>query len=192
MIMLQQARFTHVSIILLALLTGCMAPKGDTVAEKQQAVQNMRSKTLAQLYEIHPYAKNQIDEAVGYAVFSNVGINLFLLSTASGWGIARDNKTGQETYMKMYSAGIGPGLGVKDFRGVFIFTSKSALSRFVEDGWDASAQADAAAKSADKGDAWAGAVDVAPGIKLYQLTQHGLALQATIQGTKFWKDDELS
>jgi hypothetical protein len=33
---------------------------------------------------------------------------------------------------------------------------------------------------------------VAPGIKLYQLTQTGLALQATIQGTKFWKDDELS
>ena len=48
------------------------------------------------------------------------------------------------------------------------------------------------AKSEDKGGAWAGAVDVAPGIKLYQLTQQGLALQATIQGTKFWKDDELS
>jgi lipid-binding SYLF domain-containing protein len=94
--------------------------------------------------------------------------------------------------MKMYSAGIGFGLGVKDFRGVFVFTSQEALRSFVEDGWDASAQADAAAKSADKGDAFAGGVDVAPGIKLYQLTQHGLALQATIQGTKFWTDDELN
>ncbi len=94
--------------------------------------------------------------------------------------------------MKMASAGIGLGLGVKDFRGVFVFTSESALKQFVEDGWDASAQADAAAKAEDKGDAWAGAVDVAPGIKLYQLTQTGLALQATIQGTKFWKDDELT
>ena len=73
-----------------------------------------------------------------------------------------------------------------------VFTSESALSQFIEDGWDASAQADAAAKVEDKGDAWAGSVDVAPGIKLYQLTQHGLALQATIQGTKFWKDDELT
>ncbi len=104
----------------------------------------------------------------------------------------RDKNTGQDTYMKMASAGIGLGLGVKDFRGVFVFTSESALNQFVEDGWDASAQADAAAKSGDKGDAWAGSVDVAPGIKLYQLTQQGLALQATIQGTKFWKDDELS
>ena len=181
-----------VSIVLVALLTGCMSPNGDTVAEKKQAVQSMRSETLAQLYEIHPYAKTQIDQAVGYGVFSNVGINLFLLSTASGWGIVRDKKTGQETYMKMYSAGIGPGLGVKDFRGVFIFTSESALNQFVEGGWDGSAQADAAAKSEDKGDAWGAAVDVAPGIKLYQITKQGLALQATIQGTKFWKDDDLS
>jgi hypothetical protein len=81
---------------------------------------------------------------------------------------------------------------VKDFRGVFVFTSREALDRFVESGWDASAQADAAAKSEEKGDAWAGAVDIADGIKLYQITKNGLALQATIQGTKYWKDDELS
>jgi lipid-binding SYLF domain-containing protein len=169
-----------------------MSPGGNSVAEKRKEAQRMRSETLARLYKVHPYAKTQIDKAVGYGVFSNVGINLFLLSTASGWGIVRDRKPGQNTYMKMYSAGIGPGLGVKDFRGVFVFTSKSALKRFIEEGWDASAQADAVAKSKDKGDSWSGAVDVAPGIKLYQLTENGLALQATIQGTKFWKDDELN
>jgi lipid-binding SYLF domain-containing protein len=180
------------ALLSLALLTGCMSPKGDTVAEKRQAAQQMRSDTLARLYEIHPYAEGQIAEAAGYAVFSNVGVNLLLLSTASGWGIVHERASGQDTYMKMYSAGIGPGLGVKDFRGVFVFTDAEALESFVEDGWDASAQADAAAKAKDKGDAWAGSVDVAPGIKLYQLTETGLALQATIQGTKFWKDDELS
>lgn len=94
--------------------------------------------------------------------------------------------------MKMVSGGIGLGLGVKDFRGVLVFTSEEALDSFVESGWDASAQADAAAKAGEKGDALAGAIDVAPGIKLYQITETGLALQATIQGTKFWKDDELS
>ncbi len=184
--MIRLARAGLVSVVLITLVTGCMSPKGNTVAEKRQAAQSMRSETLAQLYEVHPFAKTQIDQAVGYGVFSNVGINLFLLSTASGWGMVRDKKTGRDTYMKMYSAGIGPGLGVKDFRGVFVFTSRAALDSFVEDGWDA------AAKAGVKGGAWAGAVDVAPGIKLYQLTEHGLALQATIQGTKYWKDDELS
>ncbi len=83
-----------------------MSPTGNTVEGKRQTAQSMRSETLAQLYEVHPYVKTKIDQAVGYGVFSNVGINLFLLSTASGWGIVRDKKTGQDTYMKMYSAGM--------------------------------------------------------------------------------------
>ena len=47
-------------------------------------------------------------------------------------------------------------------------------------------------KAEDKGGAFSGAIDIAPGIKLYQITENGLALQATIQGTKYWKDDDLS
>ncbi len=133
-----------------------------------------------------------IGSAVGYATFSNIGIHLFLLSTGSGWGVVHNRRTGQDTFMKMHSAGIGIGLGVKDFRGVFVFTEAGALDNFVEKGWQAGAQADAAAKSGEKGGAYAGAVDVAPGIKLYQITETGLALQATIQGTKYWKDDELN
>ena len=56
-------------LLSLVLLAGCMSPKGETVAEKRQAAQQMRSEALAQLYEIHPYAKGQIEEAAGYAVF---------------------------------------------------------------------------------------------------------------------------
>ena len=54
------------------------------------------------------------------------------------------------------------------------------------------AQADAAAKAGEKGGAADSAIDVGPGVELYQLTENGLALQATIQGTKYWKDDELN
>ena len=152
----------------------------------------MRDDALAELYKEKPEAKKHVEGAPGYAVFSNVGVNLVLLSAGGGHGIVRDNATGRDTYMNMGSAGVGIGLGVKDFRGVFVFTDRNALEWFVEQGWDGSAQADAAAKSGDKGGAWAGAVDVAPGIKLYQITEHGLALQATIQGTQYWKDGELN
>jgi lipid-binding SYLF domain-containing protein len=185
-------RLAIAGLLAIGLVTGCMSPNGDTVQEKRQAVQKMRSETLAELYEVHPAAQSQIKQAVGYGVFSNIGVNLILFSAGSGWGVVRNSQSGQDVYMKMLSGGIGIGLGVKDFRGVLVFSTEQALNSFVEGGWDASAQADAAAKSADKGGAWAGAVDVAPGIRLYQLTKYGLALQATIQGTKFWKDDELS
>lgn len=180
------------SVLALGLLAGCMSPSGASTEEKRQAVQEMRADTLAKLYEVHPIAKEEIAKAVGYGTFSNVNVNLILLSAAGGYGVVRDNRSGEDVYMKMASGGLGLGLGVKDFRGVFVFTTQEALDRFVNQGWDASAQADAAAKAGDKGGALAGAIDVAPGIKLYQITESGLALQATIQGTKYWRDDELS
>ena len=173
-----------------ALLAACVS--GSTAQDKRQNVQEMRTETLAKLYAAEPGARDHIAKSRGHGVFSNVGVNVILLSAGGGWGVVRDNRNGRDTYMKMGSAGIGLGLGVKDFRGVFVFTTARALDQFVNRGWDASAQADAAAKAGEKGGAWAGAVDVAPGIKLYQLTEHGLALQATIQGTKYWKDSELN
>ena len=42
-------------------------------------------------------------------------------------GVAHDNGTGKETYMRMFTAGVGIGLGVKDFRGIFIFSTQDAL-----------------------------------------------------------------
>jgi lipid-binding SYLF domain-containing protein len=179
-------------LLAMVLLVACGGPKGANPDQKRQAVRDMAQETLVKLYGIEPQAKTYVDGAVGYAVFSNTGINLLLLSTGNGWGIAHDNKAGKETYMKMFTAGVGIGLGVKDFRGVFIFTTREAFDRFVESGWQAGAQADAAAKAGEKGGAAAGAIDVAPGVKLYQITENGLALQATIQGTKYWKDDDLN
>ncbi len=180
------------AIMMMSGLVGCVSPGGDTVAEKRQAAQDMRAKTLAKLYQIHPGARIRIDKAAGYAAFSNINVNLILLSAGSGWGVAHDRASGRDTYMRMVSGGVGFGLGVKDFRGVFVFDDRKSMEWFVNDGWDASGQADAAAKAADKGGAWAGSVDVAPGIHLYQMTENGLALQATVQGTKFWKDDSLN
>lgn len=160
--------------------------------EKRKEIRKMRSETLAKLYKAHPLAKGGIQKAAGYAVFSNIGINLILFSAAGGSGVAHDNRTGKDIYMKMVSGGVGFGLGVKDFRGIFVFSTAKTLQQFTESGWAADAQADAAAKSGEKGGAVAGAITVAPGVDLYQLTENGLALQATIQGTKYYKDDELN
>ena len=66
---------------------GCVSPQGVSTQDKRQAVLQMRSETLAKLYELESYAKARIGKSVGYAVFSNVGVNLILLSTASGYGV---------------------------------------------------------------------------------------------------------
>jgi lipid-binding SYLF domain-containing protein len=40
--------------------------------------------------------------------------------------------------MKMISAGAGLGIGVKNYRVIFVFETPSALSKFVDSGWDTS------------------------------------------------------
>jgi len=165
---------------------------GDSKEEQRQDRIKMGQKTLNDLYKYDSKAKNIIKKSYGYAVFSNVGVNLVLLSAEGGTGIAHNNQTGKNIYMNMASGGVGFGLGIKDFRAVFLFENKKVFDNFVEYGWEANAQADAAAKAGKKGGAFGAAITVAPGIRLYKMTKNGLALQATIQGTKYWKDTDLN
>ena len=181
-----------IGLVFFVFLTGFLGAKGDNPAEKRRAINEMRRETLAELFKLVPSAREEIRRAVGYAVFSNIGINVLLISTGNGYGVAHDNITGRDIYMKMLSGGVGVGFGVKDFRGIFVFYNRDAFNNFVEHGWTAQGQADAAAKANDKGAAISAAIEVAPGVRLYQLTENGIAAQATIQGTKYWKDDELN
>ncbi len=161
-------------------------------AEAQATIRKESQNTLNKLYKAKPGAKAAIQKAAGYAAFDNFGMNLFVLSTASGKGIVVDQATKKETFMKMISGGVGLGLGAKDFRVVFVFENKAGMDNFVKSGWDADAHAEATAKSGQKGGAYEGAISVAPGVWVYQLTETGLAVQATLQGTKYYKNDDLN
>ena len=162
------------------------------IAEQRAAIRKEANTTLAKLYQAQPSSKAAIQKAAGYAAFDNFGMNLFVLSTARGKGIAVDRATKKETYMKMLSGGVGVGLGAKDYRVVFVFETSKALQNFINSGWDADAHAEASAKAGKKGGAYEGAFAVAPGVWVYQLTETGLALQATLHGTKYYKNDDLN
>ena len=157
--------------------------------KKRAEIHEIRDEALARLYKEQPEAEGIVDNAVGYAVFSNFGANLGIVSTASGKGLAHENSDDTDTYMKMYSVGGGIGLGLKTFSAVFVFHSRDAFVQFVEKGWDFSGQADAAAtKDAEAGED-AGAMDetiaLMKEVTVYQLTDKGLALQATLQRKSF-------
>ncbi len=172
-------------------ISGCAATRGSNPQEKRAAVQNMKQEVLNDLYKIKPYTRSEISSAPGYAVFSNANVNLILASFGGGYGVVENNKNGADTYMRMGEVGVGLGLGVKDFRAVFVFKNEDALQHFVDKGWEFGGSADAAAKAEDKGAAVGGEV-VINDVTIYQLTESGLALQATLKGTKFWKDKALN
>ncbi|MBN4074959.1 MAG: hypothetical protein COA71_06755 [SAR86 cluster bacterium] len=172
------------------LLSACISTQG-SISERRQAVQDMKISVLTELYEVKPDVEGQISQATGYAVFSNANINLIFASFGGGYGVLRDNRTDQDTYMKMGEVGLGFGAGIKDFRVVMIFHTADALDRFLENGITFGAQADAAAVADDQGVAFGAEVTV-DNITIYQMTKAGLALQATVKGTRFWEDDELN
>ncbi|MGA8489567.1 MAG: YSC84-related protein [Terriglobales bacterium] len=162
------------------------------IEKKQKDIRNMAQDTLQRLYKAQPSAKSAVAEAAGYAVFSNLGVKILIAGSGNGKGIAVDNKTKRETFMKMLEVQAGLGMGVKKFSVIFVFDTGKAFNTFVNSGWQFGGQATAAAKNGDKGGAMAGAVSVSDGVWMYQLTDKGLALEITAKGTKYYKDDDLN
>ncbi|MCV6604441.1 MAG: hypothetical protein OIF34_03980 [Porticoccaceae bacterium] len=173
------------------LVSGCSTIKGSSVQERRGYVEAMRSDALNDLYKEHPRARQQIADAAGYAVFSNINTNLIFVTTSGGYGVVT-RKGGSKTYMKMAGGGLGIGAGLRDMRLVLIFKKAHDLENFADNGWDVSGQAGATAQSDDQG----GSVNVIKSVDFdvvsYELTKAGVALEATVDGMKFWKDKELN
>ncbi|QDK37217.1 YSC84-related protein [Bdellovibrio sp. NC01] len=182
-------KITSALIVTLFISTLCFA---SDKAKQQQEIRKNTKDILAQLYKAQPSAKALIKSAAGYAVFSNFGMKIFFAGGGSGKGIAYNQSTKKETFMKMVEVQAGLGLGVKKFRVIFVFEDQKKLNDFINSGWEAGAQATAAATEGGKGAAYQGAMSVSPGVWLYQLTDAGLAAEATIKGTKYYKDSDLN
>lgn len=200
-------------------------PKGDDVAEKQANILKQRDEMIAQLLASDPSLTNKLKKAAGYATFTQLNVNLLLLSTSNGYGVVVDNKTGKDTYMRVASLGYGVGAGIRDLRVIFIFNDRAVMNQFVNQGWQFGGQADAAAKYDNTGisgdqsvkanvdfkdgtvaagsatdlaarasskDAAGLSVAAPAGMEIYQFTESGISLQATVAGTKYWKDSKLN
>lgn len=206
--------FVVLSVSLVGLLGGCATPRGGSSMDKQAYVREMRDKTLNDFFAAQPDLRNRVNEAAGYGVFSNVNVTLLFISSGHGYGVVKDNATGKETYMRMAGLGAGLGAGLKDFRALFVFPTAAALDKFVTEGWEFGGQAEGAVTAGDKGVAAGGHASAASGgaaagtgakaqsasavpsaagaIEIYRLTDTGLALHATVDGTKYWRDGELN
>lgn len=131
---------TAAGIVLMGLLFS-VAPvwaqkKGATREQKQAEIRKIVTETLNRLYKMQPSSKEAVEKAAGYAVFSNFGMKIFLAGGGSGKGLAVNNKSKQETFMKMLEVQAGLGIGVKKFRLVWVFQTEEALNSFINSGWE--------------------------------------------------------
>jgi lipid-binding SYLF domain-containing protein len=185
--------FLILAILMAIPSTFAADPKGvnlkpKTTQEWQTYLRYRRDETLEDLYKLKPEAKQVVDKAYGYGVFSNFGMKILVVGTGNGRGILHDNKSGKDTFMRMFQAGLGLGMGAKDFRAVFVFDDSKVMDEFLTSGWSFGSEANAAAKAEKDGAATSGAIAIAPGVRVYQLTQNGLMLDVMLNGTKYWVD----
>lgn len=164
----------------------------DTKTSGQQYARDLAQDTLQRLYEAQPAARAKVTHAAGYAVFTNTGVKILVAGSGMGKGIAVNNKTRHETFMKMIQVQAGLGFGVKKFSVIFVFDNVRVLNGFINQGWELGTQANASAKTSTKGGDLSGAAAVADGIWMYQMTDKGLSAEITATGTKYYKDSDLN
>ena len=168
-------------------------PTPDPKVEKEKKeIRSKATEAQKRLYKLKPMAKTAVESSFGYATFSNTGVKILVTGSGRGKGVAVNNKTKAETFMKMLELQAGLGFGVSKFSLVFVFETEKAFRNFVDSGWQFGGETTAAAKMGTKGAAFDGAVSVSEGVWLYQMTDKGLALEITVKGTKYFKDDDLN
>ena len=158
--------------------------KQDSKAAK---LDNTAEESLLTLFAENPKSRELYLRSYGWAVFDNLKLALGV-SGGGGNGVAVVRATGEKTYMKMGTAGIGVGLGVKKYQVVFFMQGSQTFDQFVDKGWQADAGAGAVAGKAGV----EVMTDFVNGLAVYQLTESGLMANADIAGTKYWKNEKLN
>jgi lipid-binding SYLF domain-containing protein len=172
-------------------VTGNRPTPADVSAARQE-VQDASQGALSALYAIHQSSRREIERADGYATFSTSGMKLMVAGDMSGKGIARNNLTGSQTFMQMSPIEGGRGFGASKNQLIFVFTSEQALFDFIHKGWDFGSQANLGSMAGGEGGKFTGALQVSPGVYLYQITETGLNITPTVGGSSFSVDSDLN
>lgn len=158
----------------------------DKKTKDQAEINATADEVLKEFLEMNG-ARALFDKAAGYAVFKVTKAGLGA-SGAGGNGVAVDKASGNRTFMRMGSAGVGFTFGVSRYDIVILFESADKLAAFTKGGWDSAATAQAAAgtSGANVGSTFF------DGVAYFQIGRRGLMASADVSGTRFWFADELN
>lgn len=158
-----------------------------SAAEKRERINRMEANAMERLFREADKAQALYDKSVGYAVFDVTKVSVGITG-GGGTGVAVDRSTGKRVYMHMGTGGLNLGLGGQVMQVIFLFADTQTFKNFVDNGWDASASANAVAgrKGANA------EAKFVNGVAVFQMTDAGLMLQADISGTKYWRSRKLN
>ena len=184
--------FTALTLLLCMLTTTAFAASKDSAAEQRWQIDQLSAKTLQKLYEKYPHAERVINNCYAYATLSNSGVKVLFIGSSHGRGVAINNQTGEKVYLRMKELSAGLGIGAKEYNLIFLLNTQDAWENFIAGKTRFGASAEASANDGVSGGSIEGAEYVAPGVWVFQMTTKGLTLEATLKGTKIYKDKKLN
>ena len=173
-------------------VTTFAATSQEKINKERAEINELATKALKNLYDKVPSSERVIHNCYAYATLSNTGMKLGIFGDAHGRGLAVNNVTGEKVYIRMKEMGIGIGLGVKEYDLIFVIANEKAWNSFISGDIKLGGSAEAAASDGKTGESIEGASIAANGIWVYQMTKKGLALEASIKGTKIYADKKLN
>jgi lipid-binding SYLF domain-containing protein len=162
-------------------MSGCASIPGKTGEEQAETIDALVERTLADLYNQEPKAKEAIANSLGYVVMSNKITKIPIVGAGSGYGVAINSKTGEKTYIKMTRFDVGGGWGARSVRPVLIFQDEKKFKDFIDGQWEAQAGAEAAAKVGESGAAGGGGSGAVgdKGYTVHMITDAGVSATVT-------------
>ncbi len=161
-------------------------------AEQRRQIDELNQKTFSRLYEKYPNAQRVINDCYAWATLSNTGMKLGLFGSSHGRGLAVNNVTGERVYLRMEEQSVGLGVGVKEYDLIFLIANREAWDNFIAGKIRFGTSAEASANDSVNGGSIEGATYVAPGVWVLQMTTKGVALEASLKGTKIFRDKKLN
>lgn len=162
----------------------------ETPEQTREKLDAMERNVLAQLLSENKDALETLGSSAGYAVFDMRRVSIFPLTAGYGRGVAVSSDEGDRTYMQMGTGGVGAAFGIGGFESQFVimFETPADFTRFVENGYDASA--DSGVMSGE--DRSSETIQFTDGRSIFVLSKTGWRVNANATGTKYWPDEDLN
>jgi len=144
-------------------VAGCVEDRHDASGDRRAYSRLTKEATLVELEKALPGSGARLARAAGWAAFGEGGAAAFGGKQGDGFGVAYDNESSVETFMKMRSTDVDP------FRLVIVFDDKNRFRAFVAKGGSLEAEQP-------------------PGVEVYRLVDGALAPPSVLAGTTFAPD----
>ena len=174
-------------------IVGCTSPKGDNPDEKRQAILDESQQTLSMLSDDKNITEQEVKDAYGYATMSNIATQVLLVGGGNGYGVAVNNESGEQTFMKSSTIEGGPGVGVASYRSVLVFETEEVFNDFITGKWLMEAETDAVAKTRDgSGGSAETNASFDKDVEIYNIGEDGLQVKVDLSGISFEPYNELN